>query len=602
MTKRVMCTVALLLAAASFAMADGDDQPFIGFRNDGTGVFPTDSEPVTRWNEMDFEEVDGFDRKGRKTKVLKPVEPNEVNIVWKKSLPMHCNGGMTVVNGKLFFLADPGGKGFAGKDCPDFIGVRIYCLDAKTGKLLWTDDMHHADLLPGEVGKKVAQALREQREFQCKALGAHLKWYAACRQRSKGKPATEEEKAEQYRKAAEEYRKYIPQVPATLAEQRKSKEFQAKGYVQIKFEKLVKKYVPEAIERQKFLKKYGYAYNDFFGQGSFIEQAMQTPVSDGEHIYVNTSYGDAFCYDLEGNLVWKKWYGYVQDRLSTITSPMLVGDLMITAGSFTKNDEAQKKGAAWIAINKADGEILWKTPRRGGKSYTCATPTVHHLPVGGDESDRMAVLWCPTGQVLRVSDGKVLATELGSQGNSRPWAVQDDILVICNGSSDGGAGKAQTWKKGTVAFRLEAPNRNEVTAEKLWIRTGRDDISRLVARKGVLYGFVGRDKVQAVDIKTGKVLHQAGVGRFTPHHLSAIAEDYLFALDHDGQCMVIDISDGLRRVAVNRLGKREYRKYDFFNEGSQPFFSGNRIFIRSYTDVYCIGDPDKPTRLSEAHR
>ncbi|MFP4054905.1 MAG: hypothetical protein ACLFV7_13670 [Phycisphaerae bacterium] len=58
----------------------------------------------------------------------------------------------------------------------------------------------------------------------------------------------------------------------------------------------------------------------------------------------------------------------------------------------------------------------------------------------------------------------------------------------------------------------------------------------------------------------------------------------------------------MKVVATNRLGEREYKKYDFFNEGSQPFFSGNRIFIRSYTDVYCIGDPQQTTRLSEAHR
>jgi outer membrane protein assembly factor BamB len=603
MTNRTVLSVMLaLLCVSMVSAADPAKQPFIGFRNDGTGVFPADCKPVTRWNEMDFKEVDGYSRKGRKTKVLEPTEPNEVNIAWKKDLPMHCNGGMTVVGGKVFLLADPGGKGFAGKDCPDFMGVRIYCLDATTGKVLWTDDMHHADVFPGELGKKVAQALREQREFQCKALGAHLKWYAACRQRSKGEPVSQEVMEEDYRKAAAEYRKYVPQVPATLAEQRADKEWQAKGYVQIMFSKIVKKYVPEAIERQKFLREYGYKYNDFFGQGSFIEQAMQTPVSDGKHIYVNTSYGDAFCYDLDGNLVWKKWYGYSQDRLSTITSPMLVGDLMITAGQFTKEDKGQTKGAAWIAINKKNGEIVWKTPRRGGKSYTCATPTVHHLPVGGDESNKMAVLWCPTGQVLRVSDGKVLATELGSQGNSRPWAVQDDILVICNGSSDGGGGRPQTWKKGTVAFRLKAPDRDKVTAEMLWIKTGREDLSRLVARDGVLYGFRGRNGVEAVDIKTGKILHKTGISRLQPHHLSAIAGDYLFGLDHDGQCIVVDISDGLKQVSLNRLGEREYRSYDFFNEGAQPFFSGNRIFIRSYTTVYCIGDPDQPTKLSAAHK
>ncbi|MFP4106527.1 MAG: hypothetical protein ACLFVU_10615, partial [Phycisphaerae bacterium] len=42
-----------------------------------------------------------------------------------------------------------------------------------------------------------------------------------------------------------------------------------------------------------------------------------------------------------------------------------------------------------------------------------------------------------------------------------------------------------------------------------------------------------------------------------------------------------------RSEGCNRLGKRYYKKYDFFDEGAQPFVSGNRIFIRSYSNVYC---------------
>jgi hypothetical protein len=102
---------------------------------------------------------------------------------------------------------------------------------------------------------------------------------------------------------------------------------------------------------------------------------------------------------------------------------------------------------------------------------------------------------------------------------------------------------------------------------------------------------------------TGKLLGETNIGRGhrPPHHFSVIAGNHLFGMMHDGTCLVATIGDKPKILRWNRLGEREYGKYDFFNEGSQPFFSGNRMFIASYTDVYCIGDPDKPTALSKAH-
>ncbi len=585
-----VAAVSLFLAVASAAAshAGQDGQAFIGFRNDNTGVYPADCAPVTTWNEWDFKEVG----EGRK-KDLVPVKENRRNIVWKTPVDMYCNGGMTLVDGKLFMLADPGGIGFAGKVEPDFLGVKMICIDAATGRILWTKDLHHIDLIPEDQREKLRTALKEDREFYYNVLGAHLRWYDACWQRKKTTPP--DNHAELYRKAAAEYRKYLPQVPATLEEQRASKEWKASGYVQVMFWKLKKKYFPEAEKRAKFLREYGYAHNDFFGQGSFIEEAMQTPASDGQRIYVNTYYGDAFCLDLDGNIVWKKWYGYSLDRLGGITSPILVGDLMITAGKMIDG-----KGACWMAIDKSNGAVVWQTPREGGKSYTCASPTHHRLPIEGADGEYLDVLYCPTGQVLRASDGKVLATEVGCHGNARPWAVEGDVLVIANGSSDGGGSKPQTWPKGTVAFRLKAKSADEVVPEKLWLVEGRNSTSRLVARDGVVYGFT-RDTVESRDLLTGKMISNARTDRFTPHHLSVIAGDHLFGMDNDGRCIVVALGDELEVEGVNRLGARVYGKYDFFNQGSQPFFSGNRIFIRSYTDVYCIGDPDKEIKLSAAH-
>jgi outer membrane protein assembly factor BamB len=328
---------------------------------------------------------------------------------------------------------------------------------------------------------------------------------------------------------------------------------------------------------------------------------MATPVTDGKYVWAVTFYGDAFCYDMAGKLVWKQWYGAGGNRMTSITSPILAGDLLIFAGC---PSDGKKSVGSWMAVDKATGKLVWATPRQGGQSYTCASPTLHRVAIGGDATKPLDVLWCPTGQILRVSDGKVLAKEIGCQGNSRPWAVQGDVLVIENGSADGGQGKAQTFPLGTVAFRLKATDADTVTAEQLWIQPKGTDACRLVARNGILYGFTGRGGAQqmaAYDLLTGKVLKTTPAA-FAPYHLSALAGSQLFAMDANGYCGVYSLSkDGLPDGTkhINRLGLRVYGNYDFFNQGSQPAFCGNRIFIRSYTDVYCLGDAKEPTRLSE---
>ncbi len=582
------------------------EQPFIGFRNDGTGVFPPDCEPVTTWREMRWDKGE-YENRGKMKSGLVPVEHDPQNIVWKQEMQMWCNGGMIVAGGKLFLMRDRGGVGFAYDHTPSFLGEELVCLDPADGSILWRADLHHVDLLPEDVRDTVETALREQIEYYPRVFGAHQRWYRACWQRTKAPPPPKEEHEQLYAEAAAEYRKYVPAVPATLAEQRANKKWKASGYIQTMFWNIEKKYLPESGERRKLLNKYGYGtWNAWFGQGSFVGSAMATPVSDGEHIYMNTMHGDAFCYTLDGELVWKQWYGYDMTRGEPITSPILVGDLLIMRGRMATKPGGKPKTHCWMAVDKNTGEVVWQTPKRGGRSYTDASPTHHRLPIGGDETQMLDVLWFPTGQVLRVDDGKELASELGCHGNGRPWGVQGDILAIANGSSDGGRGQPQTWDAGLLAFRLQASDRDTVTAELLWHNGKKNQPGRLTAHNGVLYG-TDRSRAYALDLMTGAELSTIGLGRFVQHvhHFTAIAGGHLFGLSHVNDCHVVAIGPDGKQLTdhrVNRLGERRYDKYDFFNEGAQIFLSGNRLFIRSYTDIYCIGDPQAEMALSAAHR
>ena len=78
--------------------------------------------------------------------------------------------------------------------------------------------------------------------------------------------------------------------------------------------------------------------------------------------------------------------------------------------------------------------------------------------------------------------------------------------------------------------------------------------------------------------------------------------------------MVVSLSSDGRKIGAitaNRLGDLPQDRIkdgsfnpfnEYFNYGSQLFASGNRIFIRSNRDLYCIGDPAQPLRLSLEHQ
>ncbi len=589
-----LLAVGLLRALPARAEAAGFARgQFIGFRGDGSGVFPSDCQPVTTWNEWDFRE----EGQGRDA-TLVPVGENRVHIVWKTPADMQCNGGMIVAGGKLFVMVDRGGYGYAVRNAGDFVGPLLVCLDPADGKVLWRRELDHLDRLPADVRRQVRQDVLDYWAWWVRTYSAHARWYHLAKKITKGQPLTPtEEKA--YPQVAAEYQKLLPPgvlVPQTSKEVPDS-EFSrwVKGYVQTTFWGVEKTYFKDQVRKKNGLTEYGYCWNAWYGQGSLVGSAMPTPVSDGRRVYVFTGYNDAFCYDLEGNRVWGQWFGPQGPSWGAfLTSPILVGDVMIThAGT------AQHKDLRYRALDRRTGKLLWEQVNYpSGKSYHMITPVAMSLPVG-DTGEAMDVIWTGPGTVFRVRDGKVLGEKIGCHGNARHVGVSGDVIVLVNGSSDGGHGSPYTFAKGTVAVRLVAQDAETVTGQMLWHDAKGPE--RLVVHDGLVYGFT-RDALEVRDLETGKVVAEVGRPAVRPFHVSAIAGGYLFALGSDGQCLVTTLGRDIRPVAVNRLGTREHSKGDYFNQGAQPFFSGNRIFLRSYTDVYCIGDPNAPLRLSKEHR
>jgi len=622
---RWLVTTGLILASAGSLASTAESaqaQPYIGFRNDATGVFPADCEPVARWSEYDFGQEEYTDERGKTRKRDVATTENRHNIVWKKALPMHCNGGMIVAGGRLLLMADRGGYGYAFDHVPSFSGELLICLDPATGEELWRRDVNHLGLLPPAKAETLAEDIKLAHEFYVNCYPAFLAYRKVAAPFLGGGHGVEaieqptDADEQRYAEAAEAFQSWWPEVPKTVADLRvffDQEEHDAKvilhNYTQSQFGNFMNNYRPGEKERRSRCSRAGYGWGAWYGVQSFVGNAMPTPVSDGTYVWVWTAHNDVACYDLDGERKWLRHYGGRGSGNNVqyyVYSPFLADDKLIMRAMIDGNEGKQFE---WVAVDAATGEIAWRRPSGGNQNYT-GTPFLFDLPI---DDGTVSFFWTHYGEAIRVADGKLLGEGLGSHSyghssdSNRPAAALPERGIVILNNVPKGEKENDLPRKHTLALQLRATSPDQVVGEVLWSKKdGKQRIFRMVAQGDRVYGYAGKPKRGNGQL----VVYQADDGeelarydaQVMPWHLSAFAGGKVFGMSDDGRCSVVDLTDG--SVHINRLGERAYGKgceRQYFNEGAQPFFSGNRIFIRSYTDVYCIGAPAQPTRLSSAH-
>lgn len=84
--------------------------------------------------------------------------------------------------------------------------------------------------------------------------------------------------------------------------------------------------------------------------------ASPTPVLDGSHVYVHFGPRGTVCLDTEGNIVWKNTEFEFNVIQGAASSPILHENLLILTCDGIDNQFL-------VALNKNNGEIVWKQPR-----------------------------------------------------------------------------------------------------------------------------------------------------------------------------------------------------------------------------------------------
>ena len=303
--------------------------------------------------------------------------------------------------------------------------------------------------------------------------------------------------------------------------------------------------------------------------------ASETPVTDGERIYVYlTDYG-LFAYDVDGKPTWTtplKRHETTRDY-GTGASPALHKDRL-----FVLNDNEEQSFIA--AFDTRTGKEVWRTPR----TVQPARKTGWSTPFVWENRVRTELVTLGPGVAISYGlDGREL-WRLNRQGGvaiQSPFAW-DDLLFVTSGS---GADD----NKPIVAVRaggsgdITPPGTETRNEYVVWFdrRAGGTYLPTPVIYDSALYVLNDKGIISRFNARTGERAFQARIGP-SPATFTASPWAYhghVFALSEEGDTFVFAAADEYRLVRVNSL--------DDFSMAT-PAIVGDRLLIRTQHRLYSI--------------
>jgi len=296
--------------------------------------------------------------------------------------------------------------------------------------------------------------------------------------------------------------------------------------------------------------------------------ASETPVTDGERLYVYFGMTGLYCYSLKGEPIWNKDLGSypMVAGWGTGSSPVLLGDRL-----YVQCDNEEK--SFLVCLDKKTGEELWRKPREERSNWS--TPYVWKNKVRTElvalGSKRVRSYNPETGDVLWEMTG------LDSGSMSSPASDGDAIFFGISGpGSNSPFFAVKAGASGDISLKEDETS----NAYVLWKKTGSGsrgpsplllDGRVYVLRNGTL---------TCLDAKTGKQIYDERLPNARGFTTSPWASDgRIYCLDEDGTCFVVKAGPKFEIVGKNKLGEMFW---------SSPALSDGAIYLRGVDTLYCI--------------
>lgn len=302
--------------------------------------------------------------------------------------------------------------------------------------------------------------------------------------------------------------------------------------------------------------------------------ASETPVSDGKHIVAYFGMMGVFCYDLGGQLKWKKDLGSysMRNNWGTSSSPT-----MHDGKVFLQIDSEQD--SFMVALDVETGDEIWRQPRDEGSNWGSA--------MIWENSVRAELV--AAGSIVRSyspDSGDLLwQLDIGGGGISSTPSANESLLVVGRGG-----------RGGSAIFAVRAGASGDITdslgTEKSSVAWSKPNIgperSSPLLYQGYVYLLGGRGGlITCLDAATGDEVYRSRLPDAGAFWASPWAHDgAIYCPDSDGKTYVIAPGPELNVIRTNVLAAGEQTRY-----WASSAIADGTLYIRSSDTLYAIGKP-----------
>jgi outer membrane protein assembly factor BamB len=299
--------------------------------------------------------------------------------------------------------------------------------------------------------------------------------------------------------------------------------------------------------------------------------ATSTPTVDADHLYLLWLDGRKVmlaALSHEGDEVWRRQVGELDEKHGFGTSPILVGDIV-----FVVNETDDPKQSTVVGVDRKSGAMRWTVPRGTGKT-SYATPLVMQAADG-----RELVVMSSMGSGVTAYDpatGKiewqVLEQDLPDRCVSSPIVAGGNVIVSCGSGNNG---------MHLIALR---PGENgEPPKEVYRLRQGVPNIPTPIAVGDNLFLWHDRGTVACLNAATGEQKWRNRVGGHF-HSSPVLIGDRIFGVAKTGEVVVIAASDEFELLGRSALDDTCQ---------STPAVADGRIVFRTESELVCVGEAPK---------
>jgi len=301
--------------------------------------------------------------------------------------------------------------------------------------------------------------------------------------------------------------------------------------------------------------------------------ASETPVTDGQRLYVYFGSLGPFCYDLDGNKLWsQKWPSFkIRNNWGTAASPVLYKDRL-----YIVNDNEEQ--SFLVALDKKTGKQIWRTERDEKGNW--ATPYIWQ------NKQRTELITSGRGKVRSYDlDGRLL-WEIGGMSSiviPTPLA-KHGLLYICSGYVGDRKRPIYAIRPGAVGD-ITLKNGEDSNKYVAWCQTkgGPYNPSPLVYGD-YLYVLYDRGYLGCYDARTGNEVYgrqriAAGATAFTSSPWANNGK--IFCLSEDGDTFVIEAGPTFKVLGRNKLDEMCM---------ATPAALRGSLIIRTISKLYRIQD------------